>query len=149
MDLCNISSDNTFLKVSGFAFGICFPVYGTQLGKTPFKSSHGPKMRTRALLVFFKESNYKWLLFNDAQAVFFIADIGHNNFSIFLKSFNTIISILENSENSEKSKMREYNKVLTAKSIRLVLNHNLFTYTRVGLPSRVVMVCQKVKPYFS
>ena len=27
-------------------------VYGTLLGKTPFKSSHGPKMRTRALLVF-------------------------------------------------------------------------------------------------
>ena len=88
------------------AFCVCGRVYGTQLGKTPFKSSHGPKMRTRALLVFFKESNYKWLLFNDAQAVFFIADIGHNNFSIILKSFNTIFSILESSENSEKSKMR-------------------------------------------
>ena len=36
-------------------------VYGTQLGKNPFKRSLGPKLRTRALLVFLKESNYKWL----------------------------------------------------------------------------------------
>lgn len=41
--------------------------------------------------------------------------------------------------------MREYGELLTAKSIRLVLNHNIFTYTWVGLPSRVVIACQKVK----
>lgn len=58
--------------------------------------------------MFLKESNCKYLLFNDTQAVFFIADIGHNNFGISIKSFNIIFSILESSENSGKSKMRKY-----------------------------------------
>jgi hypothetical protein len=31
----------------------------------------------------------------------------------------------------------------------IAFNYKFFTYTRVGLPSRLVMVCQKVKPYFS
>lgn len=90
------------------ALCVCGRVYGTLLETPPFKSSHDHKMRTRVLLVFLKESNCKWLLFNDAQAVFFIADIGHINFGISIKSFDTIFSILESSEKSGKSKMREY-----------------------------------------